>query len=55
MAVKSAHHFGCKPVADRLEDVQRWQRLSAGNGSKGPRLYDWAWLPDCSDVAFGWR
>lgn len=23
----------------------RWQRLSAGDGSKGPRLYDWACLP----------
>lgn len=21
-----------------------WQRLSAGEGAKGPRLYDWAWL-----------
>ena len=23
----------------------QWQRLSAGEGSKGPRLYDWGWLP----------
>ena len=23
----------------------RWQRLSAGEGSQGPRLYDWAWIP----------
>jgi SRSO17 transposase len=22
-----------------------WQRHSAGDGSKGPRWYDWAWLP----------
>ncbi len=21
-----------------------WQRYSAGNGSKGPRAYDWAWI-----------
>ncbi len=21
-----------------------WKRLSAGNGAKGPRLYDWAYL-----------
>jgi SRSO17 transposase len=63
MAVTSAHHLGCKPVADWLEDVKTWQRLSAGNGScpqgrrslKGPRLYDWAWLPDRSDAAPGWR
>jgi hypothetical protein len=34
-------------VADWLEDVPSggWQRLSAGEGAKGPRLYDWAWLP----------
>jgi SRSO17 transposase len=23
---------------------RRWQRLSAGAGAKGPRLYDWAWM-----------
>src|SRR5918993_640936 len=23
---------------------EAWQRLSAGNGTKGPRLYDWAYL-----------
>ncbi len=22
-----------------------WQRLSAGDGTKGPRLYDWTWVP----------
>jgi SRSO17 transposase len=22
-----------------------WQRLSVGEGAKGPRLYDWAWVP----------
>jgi SRSO17 transposase len=22
-----------------------WQRLSAGDGAKGPRWYDWAWVP----------
>jgi SRSO17 transposase len=22
-----------------------WQRLSCGAGAKGPRLYDWAWVP----------
>ena len=25
-------------------DPSAWQRLSAGNGTKGERLYDWAWL-----------
>jgi SRSO17 transposase len=42
-------------VADWLEDVPSggWQRLSAGEGAKGPRLYDWAWLPRGSDAAGG--
>ena len=31
-----------------------WQRLSAGEGAKGPRLYDWAYLP-YSGAAPGWR
>ena len=26
-----------------------------GEGSKGPRLYDWAWLPYRSDAAPGWK
>ena len=34
-------------VEDWLEEVPAdgWQRLSAGDGAKGPRLYDWAYLP----------
>ena len=40
---------GSAPVAARdlaheIPDDQ-WQRLSAGEGSKGPRRYDWGWLP----------
>ena len=27
------------------EEEEGWRRLSAGNGSKGPRLYDWTRLP----------
>ncbi|MGG2461440.1 IS701 family transposase [Streptomyces sp. RGM 3693] len=30
-------------VADRLP-ATAWQRYSAGNGAKGPRYYDWAWI-----------
>ena len=40
---------GSAPVAARrlAEEIpdDQWQRLSAGDGSKGPRLYDWGWLP----------
>ena len=36
--------------------VEAWQRLSAGEGSKGPRLYDWAWLEaESSDLPDEWK
>jgi SRSO17 transposase len=31
-------------VAARLTQ-ECWERISAGNGAKGPRVYDWAWVP----------
>jgi SRSO17 transposase len=31
-------------VAARLA-ASGWERISAGNGTKGPRVYDWAWVP----------
>ena len=53
LGVASNHHFGSwlgKPVvagtADEIAqglDPAAWQRLSAGNGTKGPRLHDWAY------------
>jgi hypothetical protein len=57
LAVTSRQRLGFKTVADWLEDVPAsgWQRLSAGEGAKGPRLYDWAWLPQGSDAAGGWQ
>ena len=57
LTVTSAQRLGFKPVADWLEDIpaKAWQRLSAGEGAKGPRLYDWAYLPSCSDAAPGWQ
>jgi hypothetical protein len=59
LTVTSAQHLGFKPVADWLEDVLAnagWQRLSAGDGAKGPRLYDWAYLPHhAAEVAPGWQ
>jgi SRSO17 transposase len=35
---------------------EAWAVLSAGEGSKGPRLYEWAWvqLPDERDAASAW-
>src|ERR687886_2599763 len=57
LAVTSRQRLGFKTVADWLEDVPAsgWQRLSAGEGAKGPRLYDWAWLPYGSDAESGWQ
>ena len=43
---------------DRLAEElapEAWQRLSAGAGSKGPRLYDWARLKLSSPVPAGWE
>jgi SRSO17 transposase len=34
---------------------EAWQRLSAGAGSKGPRLYDWVRLPLSSPAPQGWQ
>jgi len=31
-----------------------WGRLSAGDGAKGPRWYDWRWLPVAAPLAPGW-
>jgi SRSO17 transposase len=47
LAVTSTQPLGRKPVADWREDVpaKGWTRLSAGDGAKGPRLYDWAYRP----------
>jgi SRSO17 transposase len=32
-----------------------WTRLSAGDGTKGPRWYDWRWLPLADPLDPGWR
>ena len=31
-----------------------WARLSAGDGSQGPRWYDWAWIPLAGECPPGW-
>ena len=47
LAVTSKQHLGQRPVTSWIKRVARkaWQRLSAGDGAKGPRLYDWAYIP----------
>ena len=32
-----------------------WSRLSAGDGAKGPRWYDWRWLPLATPLQPHWR
>ena len=57
LTVTSAQRLGLKPVEDWLEDVpaRAWQRPSAGDGAKGPRLYDWAYLPYRAPTAPSWQ
>ena len=53
LGVASSHHFGSwgdkPPLAGTAEDIAKglgasaWKRLSAGEGTKGPRLHDWAY------------
>jgi SRSO17 transposase len=35
--------------------IDGWTRLSAGEGAKGPRWYDWRWLPLAAPVHSAWR
>jgi SRSO17 transposase len=56
LAVTSGQRLGSVPVEKWLAKVppDGWRRLSAGDGAKGPRLYDWAYLP-FRGAAPGWR
>jgi SRSO17 transposase len=57
LAVTRAQRLGFGPVEDRVAEIpaSNWQRLSAGDGAKGPRLYDWAYLAYGGDAAPGWE
>ena len=35
--------------------TEGWERLSAGDGAKGPRWYDWRWLPLAAPWQSDWR
>ena len=47
VTVTSAQRLGLQPVEDWAKKVPEggWTRRSAGDGAKGPRLYDWASVP----------
>jgi SRSO17 transposase len=55
LEVTSAQRLGLRPVDDWADELppEAWQRLSAGDGAKGPRLYDWALVP-FRGAAEGW-
>jgi SRSO17 transposase len=57
LAVTRAQRLGFSRVEDRVAGLPAasWHRLSAGDGAKGPRLYDWAYLPYRGDTAPGWE
>ena len=56
LEVTSAQRLGLRRVDDWAGDLPEaaWRRLSAGDGAKGPRLYDWAFLP-ARGAAEGWQ
>ena len=41
---EAMHQQQAATIAKEIQPSD-WQRLSAGDGAKGPRLYDWAFLP----------
>jgi SRSO17 transposase len=56
LAVTSGQHLALQRVDEWIAEVppDAWQRMSAGDGAKGPRLYDWAYVP-YSGAPTGWR
>jgi SRSO17 transposase len=56
LAVTSGQRLGSARVDDWAAGIppEGWPRLSAGEGAKGPRLYDWACLPDRGGAPAGW-
>jgi SRSO17 transposase len=56
LAVTSGQRLGGRRVDAWAAGVppEGWLRLSAGEGSKGPRLYDWAYLPYRGGAPAGW-
>jgi SRSO17 transposase len=39
---RTSYHVSAQEIALHAVTAQSWQRVSAGAGAKGPRLYDWA-------------
>jgi SRSO17 transposase len=47
LALTSKQYLGHRPVTRWIKRLPRkaWQRHSVGDGAKGPRLYDWVYIP----------
>lgn len=64
LAVASNEHVWVKEGEHRWEGTvsavaagvpaEAWQRISCGDGAKGPRWYAWAWVPVAGLVRAGW-
>ena len=56
LAVTSGQRLGARRVDAWAAGVppEGWHRLSAGEGTKGPRLYDWAFRPYRGGAPAGW-
>ena len=52
LAVASNQYLGMRLVSNWISGLGEadWQRLGAGDRAKGPRLYDWAFLPHAGVV-----
>jgi SRSO17 transposase len=57
LAVTSGQRLGGRRVDAWAAGVppEGWHRLSAGEGSKGPRLYDWSYTPYRGGAPAGWE
>ena len=51
---RAGRQYQVKRLLAALE-TEGWSRLSAGDGAKGPRWYDWMWLPLAAPWQRDWR
>jgi SRSO17 transposase len=51
---RAGRHQQVKPILAALA-AAGWSRLSAGDGAKGPRWYDWTGLPLAAPLQLHWR
>ena len=49
------YHLPAQEIALHAVPAQQWQRHSAGDGAKGPRLYDWAFVRLVPPAATGFE